>query len=90
MFDPTFKYDMGTKNYNNGPKMRLPAWTDRVFFSQQNGSMTLTKYNRAEVTVSDHRPIYAHFRVKVNKVNLEAKAIVEENLIAKFNAIKIN
>jgi hypothetical protein len=52
--------------------------------------MTLVKYNRAEVTVSDHRPIYAHFRVKVNKVNPEAKAIVEENLIAKFNAIKIN
>ena len=30
--------------------------------------MTLTKYNRSEVTVSDHRPVFAHFKVKVNKV----------------------
>ena len=52
--------------------------------------MTLTKYNRAEITVSDHRPVYAHFKVKVNKINEEAKAIVEEQLIAKFNSIKVN
>jgi len=52
--------------------------------------MTLTKYNRAELTISDHKPIYAHFKVKINKVDEKAKALVEENLVAKFNAIKIN
>ena len=52
--------------------------------------MTLIKYNRAEMTISDHRPVYAHFRVRVNKVNDEAKAMVEDNLIAKFNAMKTN
>ena len=52
--------------------------------------MTLTKYNRSEVTISDHRPVFAHFKVKVNKINEEAKALVEENLIQKFNSIKAN
>ena len=53
--------------------------------------MTLLKYQIApNITISDHRPVYAHFRVKINKVNQEAKELVEQNLIAKFNAIKIN
>ena len=52
--------------------------------------MTLIKYNRAEITLSDHRPIFAHFRVKVNKINQEARSIVEQNLIARFNAMKTN
>ncbi len=52
--------------------------------------MTLTKYSRAEISISDHKPIYAHFKVKVNKINAEAKALVEGNLIAKFSAMKVN
>lgn len=52
--------------------------------------MTLTKYNRSEISISDHKPIYAHFKVKVNKINPEAKALVEENLIGKFSAMKVN
>ena len=40
--------------------------------------------------MSDHRPVYAHFAVNINKINDEAKALVEENLRAKFNAMKIN
>ena len=91
LFDPTYKYDQGMTEYDTGPKKRIPAWTDRVLFSQQNSqSMTLIKYGRAEVTLSDHRPIYAHFRVKVNRINQEARSIAEQNLISRFNAIKTN
>ena len=90
LFAPTYKYGEGTSHYNKGPKNRLPAWTDRILFSQHIPSMTLVKYNRSEVTVSDHRPVFAHFKVKINKVNPEAKEIVEQNLISKFNSIKAN
>ena len=92
LFEPTYKFDQGTSRYDTGPKRRVPAWTDRVLFSQQNSStMTLIKYSNVPgVTISDHKPVYAHFRVKVNKVDQEAKELVEQNLIAKFNAIKIN
>ena len=89
MFAPTYKYDQGTSNYDS-TKRKLPAWTDRVLFSQSTQSLTLTKYNRAENAISDHKPIYALFKVKVNKINAEAKALVEENLIAKFSAMKVN
>ena len=33
LFDPTYKYDMGTANYDVNPR-KVPAWTDRVLFSQ--------------------------------------------------------
>ena len=52
--------------------------------------MTLTKYSSADVAITDHRPVFGHFKVKVNKINEEAKAMVEENLIAKFNAMQVN
>ena len=88
-FMPTYKFEPGTNNYES-TKHRPPAWTDRVIFTQQTPAMTLTKYKRAELTISDHKPVYAHFNVKVNKVDHEARAMVEENLIAKFNAMKMN
>jgi synaptojanin len=31
-FNPTYKYDKGTNNYDTGEKKRIPAWTDRIFF----------------------------------------------------------
>lgn len=87
LFEPTFKYNQGTNTYDT-VKHRPPAWTDRVLFSQREPIMFLKKYNRAEITVSDHKPIYAHFSVKVNKVDEEAKALIEESLIATFNSLK--
>ena len=88
MFQPTYKYNQGTNNYDT-VKHKTPAWTDRVLFSQKVPVMTLTRYNRAEITVSDHKPIFAHFKVKVNKVDEDKKAEIEESLIAAFNEMKL-
>lgn len=89
-FEPTYKYDVGTNDYDTSSKQRSAAWTDRVLFSQEVPSMTVGRYDRADVNISDHRPVYAHFKVKVNKIDDEARALVEENLIAKFNATMSN
>ena len=87
---PTYKYQQGTNKYDKTGKCRVPAWTDRVLFSETMPTMTLMKYNRAECTISDHKPVFAHFKVKINKIDHDAKALVEENLIAKYHAIAMN
>ena len=68
----------------------MPAWTDRVIFTQSHPTLSLLKYGRAEIALSDHKPVYAQFRTKVRKVNEEAKALIEESLLQKFAVIKHN
>ena len=89
-FDPTYKYDIGTSNYDTSANLRVPAWTDRVIFSQTHPTLSLLKYGRADITLSDHMPVYAQFKTKVRKVNEEAKALIEESLLQKFAVIKHN
>ena len=90
-FDPTYKYDFGTSNYDTSNKNRVPAWTDRVLFGQrpQAASLKLMHYlSTKELSISDHKPVIAIFRAKVRKIDAQAKALCEQNLIQKFMVMK--
>ena len=52
--------------------------------------MSLLKYGRAEISLSDHKPVYAIFKVKIRKINEEAKAFIEESLVQKYAVLKHN
>jgi hypothetical protein len=54
LFRPTYRYDVGTDNYDTSEKMRIPAWTDRVLY--RGSKLDLSIYSRAELRGSDHRP----------------------------------
>lgn len=65
LFAPTFKYDVGTDNYDTGPKERVPSWTDRILYKTTNVKAELRSYDAiSSVKTSDHRPVEAHLTFK--------------------------
>lgn len=85
-FDPTYKYNKGSNEYDSSNKQRTPAWCDRILFRSDN-NLSQVYYGRSEINLSDHRPVLALFEVKVRKINHEAKHEVKEQLIQKFKSI---
>jgi hypothetical protein len=66
-FMPTYKYDVGTDDFDSSEKARIPAWTDRIL--RKGSNLRQLAYNSAPLRFSDHRPVYAIFECTVNIVN---------------------
>ncbi|SPQ18154.1 b2308100-bce0-45c7-bb3e-237ae9db2810 [Thermothielavioides terrestris] len=66
-FMPTYKFDIGTDEYDSSEKARIPAWTDRIL--RKGSNLRQLAYNSAPLRFSDHRPVYAVFECTVNIVN---------------------
>ncbi|KAJ7973998.1 putative Type I inositol polyphosphate 5-phosphatase [Quillaja saponaria] len=61
-FPPTYKYENNSeKYYGEDPKAgrRIPAWCDRIL--SYGKGMRLLSYRRAELKLSDHRPVTATY-----------------------------
>ncbi|KAJ1553151.1 hypothetical protein HK096_009027, partial [Nowakowskiella sp. JEL0078] len=66
-FPPTFKFDVGSADYDSSEKKRTPAWCDRILFC---GSQTVqTFYESYKCNESDHKPIGAEFKTQVKRVD---------------------
>lgn len=82
-FDPTYKYDRGTDDYDTSEKRRSPAWCDRILWRFRAADASRVKqvnYRRYEANVSDHRPISAAFLVRVKKFDMERREGVKKAL----------
>ncbi|XP_031251414.1 LOW QUALITY PROTEIN: type IV inositol polyphosphate 5-phosphatase 3 [Pistacia vera] len=67
-FPPTYKYDVNSGKYcGEDPKAgrRTPAWCDRIL--SYGKGMRLLKYRRAELKMSDHRPVTATYMAEVEE-----------------------
>ncbi|KFK36143.1 hypothetical protein AALP_AA4G082900 [Arabis alpina] len=67
-FKPTYKYDVGSSDYDTSNKVRVPAWTDRILFKIQdtnNLRATLHSYDSIDqIYGSDHKPVRADLCLK--------------------------
>ena len=61
-FQPTFKYDKRSTEFDTSHKQRVPSWTDRILF-KPNGIRVLQYDSVSSATHSDHRPVFGSFRV---------------------------
>lgn len=70
-FLPSFKYDKHSDRFDSSPKRRAPAWTDRILYSIYNSTVSdpvgfeVEEYNCVDSRHSDHRPVYAKFKIQV-------------------------
>ncbi|GAA6037102.1 hypothetical protein JCM8097_008735 [Rhodosporidiobolus ruineniae] len=84
LFRPTYKYDNGTDIYDTSEKQRIPAYTDRILY--KGTDLDAFRYQRAELTASDHRPVYALFRARVRVVDEPKRAELRKRLLKEIMA----
>ena len=65
-FMPTYKFIDGTSDYDF--EERVPGWTDRILYRANNlNDVIQCKYSSIrDVVLSDHKPVYAIFKINFN------------------------
>jgi endonuclease/exonuclease/phosphatase family metal-dependent hydrolase len=87
-FAPTYKYDVGTDNYDTSEKKRSPAWCDRLLY-RGVGRIKQLDYRRHDgVRVSDHRPVSGRFKIRVKTINSKRQIVAKEKYEAEFELVK--
>ncbi|KAL5530111.1 SYJ1 [Sanghuangporus sanghuang] len=79
LFRPTYKYDLHSTRYDTSEKARIPAWTDRILY--KGPDLDLVVYSRAELTGSDHRPVFAIFRAEVRVIDVVKRTAMQKLLL---------
>ncbi|KAI9356202.1 SacI homology domain-containing protein [Zopfochytrium polystomum] len=77
-FDPTYKYDNGTSDYDTSEKARVPSWTDRILHC--GDGIRLLEYARAECLMSDHRPVRAVFEANCVVIDIGKRDSIKESI----------
>jgi WD40 repeat protein len=88
-FAPTYKYDVGTDNYDTSEKKRSPAWCDRLLH-RGSGRIQQLDYRRHEVRVSDHRPVTGRFKFTIKTISPKKRMQAWADCQQRFEDLKMN
>ncbi|KAI0021879.1 Endonuclease/exonuclease/phosphatase [Xylariomycetidae sp. FL0641] len=86
-FAPTYKYDVGTDNYDTSEKKRSPAWCDRLLH-RGSGRIQQVDYRRHEVRVSDHRPVTGRFKFTVKTISPKQRTLAWADCQQRFEDLR--
>ncbi|KAI1326872.1 DNase I-like protein [Xylariaceae sp. FL0255] len=87
-FAPTYKYDVGTDNYDTSEKRRSPAWCDRLLH-RGAGRIQQLDYQRHEVRVSDHRPVTGRFKFTVKSISPKKRTLAWADCQQRFEELSV-
>lgn len=86
-FEPTYKYNVGTDDYDTSEKKRAPAWCDRLLYRGRDRIRQLD-YRRHEVRVSDHRPVTGLFDMVTKTISPKQRAMKWDECQKKVKEMK--
>ncbi|EPX75158.1 inositol-polyphosphate 5-phosphatase [Schizosaccharomyces octosporus yFS286] len=83
-FQPTYKFDYNTNDYDTSEKQRVPSWTDRILSTK---NIVRTAYMSVDVRCSDHRPVFSTFLMHTTRTNKDKEGeIMKEARNAYFTS----
>ncbi|ORZ23834.1 Endonuclease/exonuclease/phosphatase [Lobosporangium transversale] len=88
-FQPTYKYDIGTNVWDSSEKRRVPSYTDRILWrcrdtAKDNVEVSFYK-SHMELTLSDHKPVSAFFKLKIKTLLHDKQAEVHQSIVRELD-----
>ncbi|XP_040569840.1 inositol polyphosphate 5-phosphatase OCRL [Lepeophtheirus salmonis] len=87
LFPPTYKYDLGTDDWDTSEKARTPSWTDRVLWRGNNISQK--RYSsHMSCRISDHKPVSSVFTAGIKVVDQVKYRKIYEDAMKKIDKLE--